>query len=278
MIRSGAAARHLTMSSGSPLTIPMMLNRFIASIVRVRTASSVRSGKIGLAQGGSTAKASPAAGPSFGSEWGITGNCAHNGGGFSPAYAAFRACKCMSMIGLPTLCACAAEALAKATSPIGKPSLMPPAPLRYVLDRDRRGDVRVRVVRFEGEILRLVAVDRLASILEDQRRQRPRIARQLQPRLLVVVRVQMAIAAGPHEHAGLEPALSGEHVGQQSVAGDVERHAEENVGAALVELQMEPPARRLGLEQAVAWGERHPVDLARVPGGDDLPARRGLAL
>ena len=47
------------------------------------------------------------------------------------------------------------------------------------LDRDRRGDVRVRIVGLEREILGLVVVDRLAAILEHQLRQRPRLARQL---------------------------------------------------------------------------------------------------
>ena len=88
----------------------------------------------------------------------------------------------------------------------------------------------------------------------------------------------MHVAAGPDEHARLQPAFARQHVGQQRVAGDVERHAEEEVGAALVELQVEPARRDLGLEQAMAGRQRHPLDLARVPGGDDLPPRAGIAL
>src|SRR3954467_14407270 len=65
-------------------------------------------------------------------------------------------------------------------------------------------------------------------------------------------------------------------MGEQRIAGNIERNAEEDVGAALVELEIEPARRDLGLEQAVAGSERHLRDLAGVPGGDDLPARRGV--
>ena len=102
-------------------------------------------------------------------------------------------------------------------------------------------------------------------------RKRPRLAAELQPHLLHVVGVDVAVAAGPDEGAGLKPAFAREHVGQKRVAGDVEGHAQEHVGAPLVELQVEPPAGDLRLEQAVAGGQRHPVDFARVPGGDNLP-------
>src|SRR4029079_18211648 len=108
-------------------------------------------------------------------------------------------------------------------------------------------------------------------------RKRARVAGQLQPRLLEMVRIKMTVAAGPDEHARLKPAFTGEHVSEQRIAGDVERHAEEDVGAALIELEVEPPARDLGLEQAMAGGERHFRNLARIPGGHDLPARIGIA-
>src|SRR3954469_1552693 len=92
-----------------------------------------------------------------------------------------------------------------------------------------------------------------------------------------MVRIEMAVAAGPDEDARLEPALLGEHMGQQGVACDVEGHAEKDVAAALVELEIEPPARHLGLEQAMAGRERHQMEVRRVPGGDDLAARGGIA-
>src|SRR5205085_4557127 len=54
------------------------------------------------------------------------------------------------------------------------------------------------------------------------------------------------------------------------------RDAQEKVGTALIELQVEPSAGDLGLEQAVAWRERHAVDFPRIPGRDDLAPRTGV--
>ena len=72
--------------------------------------------------------------------------------------------------------------------------------------------------------------------VEPQRRQRPRVAGQLQPGLVEVVGVEVRVAERVHEVADLEPGHLGDHVGQQRVGRDVERHAEEHVGGALVEL------------------------------------------
>src|SRR5215218_4599532 len=87
-----------------------------------------------------------------------------------------------------------------------------------------------------------------------------------------MVRVEVAIAARPHEDAGLQPALPGKHVRQQCVGSDVEWHAEEDVRTALVKLQVEAARRDLRLEQAMTGRQRHALDLARVPCGDDLPS------
>ena len=51
----------------------------------------------------------------------------------------------------------------------------------------------------------------------------------------------------------------------------------EGVGRALVELAGEPPVAHVELEQAVAGGERHPVEVGRVPGRDDQAAGIGIA-
>ena len=117
----------------------------------------------------------------------------------------------------------------------------------------------------------------LPAILDDEARQRTRLAAQLKPRLLEMVGIEMAVAAGPHEHAGLEPAFARQHVGQQRIGGDVERNAEEDVGAALVKLEGEAARGDLRLEQAVAGGERHLREFARIPCGDDLPTRMRIA-
>jgi len=67
-------------------------------------------------------------------------------------------------------------------------------------------------------------------------------------------------------------------VRQQCVGGDVERHAEEEVGAALIELAAEPAAGHEELEERMARQERHALELADVPGtDDDAPRVRVLA-
>src|SRR3546814_15252995 len=81
-----------------------------------------------------------------------------------------------------------------------------------------------------------------------QRRQRTRRARQLLARLIVVVRVQVRVAERVHEIADAQPCHLCHHVREQGVAGDVERHAEDDVAAALVELAARSAARRVGKE------------------------------
>ena len=56
---------------------------------------------------------------------------------------------------------------------------------------------------------------------------------------------------------------------EQRVAGDVEGHAQEDVGRALVELAGEPAVGDVELEQAVAGCQRHVGNVGRVPGRDD---------
>src|SRR5207253_10042953 len=99
---------------------------------------------------------------------------------------------------------------------------------------NRRRDMRVRVVIFDDEIVGLVAEKTLAAVLDHQLRQRTRLASELQSRLLEVVRVEMAIATRPDESPRRETALARQHVRQKRVRGDVERHAEEQVGAARI--------------------------------------------
>ncbi|MNY14828.1 hypothetical protein D3C86_1480170 [compost metagenome] len=60
---------------------------------------------------------------------------------------------------------------------------------------------------------------------------------------------------------------------QQRVAGDVERHAEEDVGAALVELAGQLAIGHVELEERVAGRQLHLRDFAHVPGRDDQAAR-----
>src|SRR5690348_14668598 len=101
-------------------------------------------------------------------------------------------------------------------------------------DRHRGGNGRMMLVAHELEILVRIVEKSGGAPADVEPRRREGSARELQPRLLEVIEVQMAVAARPDEVARLEVALLREHVRQQRVARDVEWHAEEDVRAALI--------------------------------------------
>ena len=138
--------------------------------------------------------------------------------------------------------------------------------------RHRRLDVRVGLVADQLEVLEAEGEQVLHVGVEPHARQRQRRAGELQVGLLQVVGVEVAVAAGPDELAGLEVADLRHHQGQQRVAGDVEGHAEEDVRRTLVQLAAEPALGHVELEQRVAGRQLHLLDQRRVPGRDDQPA------
>src|SRR4051812_22960213 len=99
----------------------------------------------------------------------------------------------------------------------------------------------------DREILQSIGVDRVRTAQQFEPRQRAGRPAELLAGLVEMVRIEVAVAPGPDEDARLEPALLGEHMGQQGIACDVEGDTEKDVAAALVELEVEPPARDLGL-------------------------------
>ncbi len=96
--------------------------------------------------------------------------------------------------------------------------------------------------------------------------------------LIEMVQIKMHVAEGVDELSRLESRDLRHHERQQRVGGDVEGHAEKHVGRALVELAGEAALSDIELEQAVARRQRHLVELAHVPGADDMAARIGIAL
>ena len=87
----------------------------------------------------------------------------------------------------------------------------------------------------------------------------------------------MRVSQGVHELAGPEPGHLGDHHREQRVGRDVERHPDEDVRAALVDLAREPPLRDVELEQEMAGRQGHAVELGDVPRGDDVPPRVRVA-
>ena len=142
----------------------------------------------------------------------------------------------------------------------------------------------MRLVALEDEVLVLVVEDRLRRTREPHRRVRERRACRVlvQPKLplhlLDVVVVDVAVAARPDEVARFEPGLLGDHHRQQRVAGDVERHSEEHVRGALVQLARQLAVDDVELEQRVAGSQSHLGQVRRVPGRNHHPARIRVAL
>lgn len=132
------------------------------------------------------------------------------------------------------------------------------------------------LVALDLDVLGAEVVYRGHAGVEPESGQFERHSCDLQPRLLEVIEVEVAVAPGPDELARLEAAHLRHQAGQQAVRGDVERHAEEGVGAPLVELARQPAVVDVELEEGVARHQRHLVELAHVPGGDDDAPAVGL--
>src|SRR5690606_4700321 len=126
--------------------------------------------------------------------------------------------------------------------PARSPPVIPRLRLSY---RDLAFDVRVRIVIFNDDVLVAEVVDGPHVPGEAQRGQGPGLPGQLQLHLLDVVAVNVHVAESVDELAGLKPRHVGDHHRQQRVAGDVERHAQEKVARALVQLARQPPVRHV---------------------------------
>src|SRR5271166_47379 len=84
-----------------------------------------------------------------------------------------------------------------------------------------------------------------------------RSPRELQVGLIQMIEVQMAIAARPDEFSELESALLRDHMSEQGIGCNIEWHAEQRVGAALVQLAGQSAAGHIELEQDVARQQGH---------------------
>ena len=98
----------------------------------------------------------------------------------------------------------------------------------------------------------------------------------MQLRLLDVVRVKVQVAERVDEFARLQAADLRDHQREQRVAGDVERHAQKNIRAALVKLAAQLAFAHIKLEQRVARRQCHALNLARIPRADDVPPAVGI--
>lgn len=67
----------------------------------------------------------------------------------------------------------------------------------------------------------------------------------------------MCIAEGVYEISGLKVADLCQHHGEQGVGGDIEWHAEEDVGTALIELAGQTALGDIELEEGMAGSQGH---------------------
>ena len=146
------------------------------------------------------------------------------------------------------------------------------------LDRDGSLDGRPGVVAFEGEVFVLEIEDGLHIGVDAHCRERAGLTGELLADLIEMVQVDVGVAGGVDEVAGLQAADVGYHHREQCVGGDVERNTEEGVGAALIELAGKLSFGHIELEQAVARRESHLVHLSGIPGGDEHSSRIRIVL
>src|ERR1039457_123780 len=88
--------------------------------------------------------------------------------------------------------------------------------------------------------------------------------------------VKMQIAERVDEFARVQPADLRDHQREQRVAGDVERHAEKNIRAALVKLAAQLAVAHVKLKQAMARCQCHLLNIYDIPSADDQAATVGI--
>ena len=99
-----------------------------------------------------------------------------------------------------------------------------------------------------------------------------------------MIAINVTIATGPDKVTHIQVALLRHHVGEQGVAGDVEGHTQEDIGAALIELTAEfasfltisPLSCRwshVKLKERMAGHQRHFVQFTHIPAAHNDAAR-----
>src|SRR5262245_58675106 len=96
------------------------------------------------------------------------------------------------------------------------------------------------LIGFERKLLESEGKQVLNFGVDPHRGERPRLSRELQPRLLEMVVIEMSIAERVHEFARLQIGGLRDHHRQECIRRDVERYAEKGVAAPLVHLARKP--------------------------------------
>ena len=123
----------------------------------------------------------------------------------------------------------------------------------------------MRIIVFESEVVEVETKNIVDFGIDAHSWQRSRVARELQVALLDVVIVDVCIAESVHKVARTEAANLCHHHGEERIRSDIERHTEEDVGRALIELAAETPVCNIELEETMARRQSHILNLGRVP-------------
>lgn len=146
----------------------------------------------------------------------------------------------------------------------------------------------MRVIPDDLKILRLPAIDHPTTAVIPtnlQLRELGGLPHQLLLQGLDMVQVDMGITHGMNKGTGMQVHSMSNHMGQEGVGGNIERHAEGDVTRALVELAVEMTLLVLAigvgdveLGEHMTRREGHLLEIGGVPGAHDDAAVEGVIL
>ena len=92
-----------------------------------------------------------------------------------------------------------------------------------------------------------------------------------------MVAIEVHVAKADDQLARAKLHHLGDHMDEQGVARDIEGYAQEDIGAALVEVAGQSSLGHIELEQQMAGRQRHVLQLRHVPGTDHMTPAVGVA-
>src|SRR5450755_40063 len=132
------------------------------------------------------------------------------------------------------------------------------------------------LVVYDLKVLILVVEYRRRTTPDDKLGRGIRLARKLCVGLLEVIHVQVTVTARPNEVPQVKIALLRKHVREQRVGGNIERHAQKQIRASLIQLARQAVVSHVKLKECVTRQQCHAVELPDVPCADDNPPRVGV--
>ena len=121
------------------------------------------------------------------------------------------------------------------------------------------------VVVNQFEVLVFEREDIIHVRIDDYAREFSRRSGELQLSLFKVIEIEVSVSRCMDKLSWLKIAHLRHHLKQESVGGDIERHTEEGVCRALIELQRESPVCHIELEEAMTWWQRHLWHISNIP-------------